>query len=225
MKLINLLIINISMPHKQISKFIKEKILKRSKLFDILKPRTNAPPKIRKWIEENRSRLINKIVVCRKPVQSAVKSLLDIISFGKFSKSLKGLHYDNIFHLYIYITLGKTTWRIEKNEVVTLVEDNRDIDEDCIDITINKRIKLGMFMKKGELYQKDFWSYDPKSNNCQDFAFSLMIGNNLITHSGQITFIKQDAEAIFKNNPEYLAKIGKTFTDIAGIFDVLKEGK
>ena len=192
-----------------------------------IKPRKSAPPKIKKWINRFKNKKIQRLIVCRKPVQSAVKNVLDIVSFGKFSKSLKGLRYEDIFHLYIYITIENKTWRIEKNEVVTVVKDDRDIHEDCMNVNLfQRRIKLKDFIEKGKSFQKrNFWSYNAKGNNCQNFAESLMVGNRLIKKEDKIhVFIKQDSEAIFRNNPRYLAKFGKTMTDIAGVFDIIKSG-
>ncbi len=203
---------------------IKE-ILKKNIFFGKqLKPRTTAPPKIKKWIKKNENEIIENIVVCRKPVNKAVQKLINIITLGKYDKSLKGLHYDDVFHLYLYITINGQSWRIEKNEVVSLMKDNRFTGEECIDLN-EKKHKLGNFMKAGEKYQKDFWSYDARKNNCQDFASSLLLGNKIIRKNSHThKFIKQDAEAIFKNNPSYLDKFGKVVTDLAGIFDIIKAG-
>lgn len=221
-----------------LTKFIKNKILKNNKFFSKVKPRKSAPPTIKKWIKKNQNELIEEIIVCRKPVQEAVKHLLNIVSLGKFDKSLKGLNYDDIFHLYLYITINGKSYRVEKNEIVTLNVDKPDHKEDCLNINMfekkanglirnsNKRkITLGEFMKNGQQHQKHFWSYDPKNNNCQDFAVSLLVGNKLIKNNGIIyKFIKQDAKQIFKKNPKYLHKFGKSFTDIAAIFDFITNG-
>jgi len=171
---------------------------------------------------------------------------------GKFDKSLKGLRYEDLFHLYLYITIGNETWRIEKNEVVSLAKDKKYMGEDCLDINLSgiktkrvavkigkittyfnkktfvpqRKITLGKFIQNGVRFQKNFWSYNAKGNNCQNFCESLLLGNKLIKKGDKVhKFIKQDSEAIFKKNPKYLAKFGKTMTDIAGVFDVLKEGR
>jgi hypothetical protein len=200
-------------------------ILKNNKSFgDIIKPRSGPPPKIKKWVKKYENEIIENIVICRHPVNGAVMKLINIISIGKFDKSLKGLHYDDLFHLYMYITIKGKTWRLEKNEVVTLTLDNRQAKEDCLDLD-EKRIKLGDYMKTGEKYQKDFWNYNARNNNCQDFAISLLVGNKIIKKNSRVyKFVKQDAEEIFRNNPEYLTRFGKKVTDIAGIFDILKNG-
>jgi hypothetical protein len=234
------------MPRKKIKRFLRMDMKEKRNFYGkITKPRKKAPPNIRKWLEKNGNEKIEKISVCRKPVQKAIKKVLDIISFGKFSKSLKGLHYDDIFHLYIYITIDGTSYRIEKNEVVTIKKDNRIMKEDCIDISLmissksgiqfssnagnkqlkKRKIRLNKFMQRGENYQSNFWAYNPKGNNCQNFVESLLVSNKLIKIGDeQHKFIKQDSEAIFKNNPKYLAKFGKTLTDIAAVFDIFKEG-
>jgi hypothetical protein len=237
------------MPHKKKQAEWVKFILDINKIRDFYekrtKPRKKAPPKIRKWVKMNGDKMIQKISVCRKPVQKAIQKILDIITLGKFSKSLKGLHYDDIFHLYIYITIDGTSWRIEKNEVVTLKKDNRVMKENCLDISLMKssksgiqfssnaenqelkkrKIRLNKFMKKGENYQSNFWGYNAKGNNCQTFCESLLVSNKLIKIGDkQHKFIKQDSEAIFEKNPKYLDKFGKTLTDIAAVFDIFKEG-
>ena len=224
---------------KDIKKFFKKDTKSKIKFWrNAVKPRKGAPPKIKKWIEENKNKNIGKIVVCRKPVQGAIKGVLNFVSKGKFNKSLKGLRYEDIFHLYLYITVGNKTWRIEKNAVVELTVDNRSIKENCMEIDLSgktikekvrrkpkyqhglffanpirtetkttyvpaKWIKLGVFMKEGEKYQKNFWSYNAAGNNCQNFVESLLVGNKLIKKNTKIhKFIKQDSAAIFKNNTD-----------------------
>jgi len=210
----------IPIPRNKIQPF--SKLSTASHILKQIKPRKTAPPKIKKWIKKNKNKFISRLVVCRKPLQEGVKKVLNFLSLGKFNKSLSKLNYDDVFHLYLYITIGNKTWRIEKNEVVTVVEDNKDKGEDCITIKMfGKRKRLGEFMANGEKHQKAFWSYHPKSNNCQDFVTSLLAGNGLNKEQG---FIKQDAEAIFKNNPKYLSKFAIAITDVAGAFDFILNG-
>ncbi len=82
-------------------------------------------------------------------------------------------------------------------------------------------------MKRGEAHQgKGFWSYNSVDNNCQNFAASLLVGNGFIRKNDKtFIFIKQDSEEIFRNNPKFLSKVGLVFTDIAGVLDVIKEGR
>ena len=241
-----------------INKLLKDEILTSREKFGFdLNLRKNAPPKVRTWIETNSHKFISKITVCRKPIQSAIRNVANIITLGKFNKNLKGLNYDDIFHLYLYITIGNITYRIEKNEVVDLKIDRPNTGEDCREIDLRGtiveeeevkpsfevflktgkqtkitkvvmriRITLKEFMNNGEKYQNEFWSYNSKGNNCQNFAESLLLGNKLIPPFGEThRFIKQDSIAIFKGNPAWLEKFGNIATDLAGLFSLIKEGR
>lgn len=209
----------------RLSKFLIKEILKNSFIFGkVVKPRTTAPPKIKKWINKYKDDYVEDILVCRIPIDKNIKNLMNIITLGKFNKSLKGLRYEDLFHLYIYFKVKGVYYRLEKNEVVTLSVSKKKKSDICLDLK-EKKIKLGDFMKTGENYQKDFWSYNARSNNCQDFAVSLLVGNKIIKKNSETyKFIKQDAEEIFRRNPKYLDKIAVTLTDIAGIFDIIKSG-
>ena len=189
-------------------------------------PRKDAPPKIKKWIRRNNHHHIRSIVVCRKPIQSTVKKMLNVISIGNFSKGLKELPYEDVFHLYLYINVGGKWKKIEKNEVVVVLDDEPDDAEECVRIEINKGLTLQQLFDNSEYYQESkFWNYHPKRNNCQTFASSILIGNGLI-ESGDEThkFVKQDAFAIYKSSPKFLGKLSKMITDLAGTVDRVKEG-
>ena len=130
-----------------------------------------------------------------------------------------------MFHLFVYITIKGETWKIEKNEVVTLTVDNKKQSDDCIEMRYMKKKKLGDFMKSGEKFQTDFWNYNARTNNCQDFAVSLLVGNNIIKKNSKIyKFIKQDAAEVFRRNPQYFDDISVTVMNIAGILDIIKNG-
>ena len=68
-----------------------------------------------------------------------------------------------------------------------------------------------------------FFSYSSYDNNCQNFALSLLYANG-INDDGLISFIKQDTEYIFKNNP-YLRRFSNNITDVRGRVTTLKGGK
>ena len=189
-----------------------------------VKPRKTPPPKIKKWINKYKNNYVEDILVCREPINKHIKSFMNIITLGKFDKSLKGLRYEDLFHLYIYFKVKGVYYRIEKNAVITLSVSKKKKSDICLDLK-EKKIKLGDFMKTAENYQKDFYSYNAKNNNCQDFVVSLLVGNKIIRkNSKTYKFIKQDAEEIFRRNPKYLEKFAVTITDIAGVFDIIKSG-
>jgi hypothetical protein len=190
-----------------------------------------APPHIRKWLENHKDDKIIEILVNRKPVQEIITSVLNILSLGEFEEALTELHYDNIFHLYIYLKLeNNKIYRLEKNAVVSIkkikkINNNKDIDISK-KIVINNELSISDFISNGEKYQKNFWKYNPKNNNCQNFVESLLLGNHLITKDNEIySFIKQNSKEIFKRNPKYLSNISKFITNLGGIFDIIENGE
>lgn len=196
-------------------------------ILKVFKPRHIAPPHIRQWLKEHGEETITKISVCRTPVVKAIQGLLNVISLGKWNKAMNQLSYSDIFHLYLYVTIGDTTYRIEKNAVVELSIDNRSIGEDCMDIPLptNRSIQLKYLILNGESFQEDFWNYHPKDNNCQNFVMSILFGNGLTKlFSTTHLFVYQNATKIFDKNPGYLSSFAGNVTDIAGVFDVVIHG-
>ena len=68
-----------------------------------------------------------------------------------------------------------------------------------------------------------FYSYSSYDNNCQYFVLSLLYANG-INDDGLTSFIKQDTEDIFRNNP-YLRRFSNNVTDIDGRLKFIQGGK
>ena len=208
---------------KKFGKFTRFKFLKKKGL------RKFAPPRIRKWLQNKGHMKITDIAVGRAPVQSYISNTLNFLTAGRFKKSLQELDYEDVFHLFLYITLDNGfTYKIEKNEVVSLKKIKKykvregDLSIDMSEV--NGELTLSEFMKNGEEFQGiDFWNYSPKNNNCQRFVFSLLSGNGMMTEDRK-DYIVQDAKAIFRNNPKFITKLSQGLTDVAGFFDVVFKG-
>jgi len=61
-----------------------------------------------------------------------------------------------------------------------------------------------------------FFSYSGYDNNCQSFVLNLLNSNGILTNDLD-TFIKQNTESIFANNPT-LRKLTNNITDLDGRF-------
>ncbi len=205
-------------------------------------PRQEAPPYIRKFLETHGNNLITAISVCRVPINSIINSVLNVISLGQFNKIKNKLHYDDMFHLYLLISLkspsGLTdTYLFERNQVIKLqkasASDFKEIKEcsksacpGCIPISIPSNLSFSNFLTNGELYQRNhsninFYVYDAIKNNCQDFVMTLLLANNL-SNSFISQFVKQSASDLL---PDYAKSISRGITDVAGALDVLLHGK
>ena len=188
-------------------------------------PRKGIPPNLLKYLEKNGDSKIKKIIISRDPVNPVVKKALNVISFGAFEKALNELNYDNIFHLYMIVFLDNgQILRLERNEVASLkVLKSFNDKKDNIEITLDKDFTLRDMIEIASKGNEDFWIYNSKTNNCQDFIISLLNAVGLLTPEIS-KYVKQDAIAIFDKNPEYLSKVAKGLTDIAGAFDIIKQG-
>lgn len=110
--------------------------------------RTDYPPDVRKWINEYGEKKITKIVVCRKPVQKYIKTVLNGIALGKFNKNIGSLNYDDLFHLYIYMTIDGKNFILEKNEVIQVTKTNdRRIKEDCRHVSLIQQRVSTMYVR------------------------------------------------------------------------------
>ena len=98
-------------------------------------------------------------------------------------------------------------------------------DTEFINIKFNQSITINQFINNTLQYMgsEKFFSNSSYDNNCQDFALSLLYANGA-DNDGLISFIKQDTEYIFKNNP-YLRRFTNNITDVQGRVTTLKGGK
>jgi hypothetical protein len=83
--------------------------------------RKDYPPKMRDIIEKYGNVPILRMYACRTPVPSVLTSVLNVVSFGEFSKRWEKTPHDKLFHLDLRIELAtrpQTTILLEKNEVL-----------------------------------------------------------------------------------------------------------
>ncbi len=195
--------------------------------------RSGAPPDVRRFLEKYGDSKIGSAIVCRKPVQSTLKSVINAVTFGGLNKAMKKLHYDDIFHLYMYFDIitssgERSTWRVEKNQVLSLKRSSRDVATlgpggDCKPVAFGGRgvtpnkLFVDAEKKRGSM----LYTYDAVKANCQDFILSLLEPQGLLTPELN-QFIKQDAESLV---PKYMRSPSRALTDIAARADVALRGK
>ena len=183
--------------------------------------KTRPPPNVRKLINDHGKSTIKSIMVCRNPIESGLKSLINVISGNALEKAQQRLNYDNIYHLFLNITLDDGyAFTIERNQSVnigpstTKYEDKRDVNMG------DSKIDLATFISKGAK-SPNFWNYST-TNNCQLFCKTLLQSNGLYTKELN-DFIMQDVDELFKESP-LAQKIADGITNIAGRVDSLLNG-
>lgn len=194
---------------------------------DRLSVRTKASPSIRKFLQANGGAKITKITVSRKPIISAIDKIANFVSLGKWNENKKKLNYDNVFHLFMTITLdnGKT-FKLEKNHVPAISAPSaKDPKQEDIDVPA-PNISLADFFAGGEKKAgspEKFWVYDAISANCQYFLKWLLQGAGKWTEPLN-KFISQNTAKLIEGLP-WFETIAKKFTDIANKIDVAIEGE
>ncbi len=190
--------------------------------------RSGAPPDVRRFVERHGSDTITGIVVCRKPIQSALKSVLNALSLGSINKALQEKGYDDIFHLYVYLDITapsgeRSRWRFEKNQVLTIKRSNSDRGEECSDVQlVGKPLTAGQLWENAvEFRGKRLFEYSADRDNCQAFVRDLLLANGLLKRDLN-DFIMQDAQKLV---PTYLRNPAKALTDLAARADVALHGR
>jgi hypothetical protein len=157
--------------------------------------------------------------LCRSPLASVIRNLFNYATTGKFNEQLKIRGMDDIFHLWLNITLtnGIDTFTI-KTEKTSIVEfsDKDLIAKDCFvieDIPNDNQLTLNQFFENAiKIHPFDFYLYDGRNNNCQEYVRSLLKGSGYLSEEAN-EFLYQNAEELF-NNLGYSGKIVGNFVKI-----------
>ena len=185
-------------------------------LFDL---KNEAPNETLKVLEKYGSRPITKIEVKRRPIFKNIDRIANWISKGEWDnlKKLKG--YDDIYHLYMVVSISNgPPILIEKNEIVR-TKDNftEDLtDTQVMPVPMNYETTLySMFEKAENILGVHLWNYSASKYNCQNFIYTMLSESGLMNLTLE-NFIMQDPEELFKTLPGWAARISDSFTNVAG---------
>jgi hypothetical protein len=192
--------------------------------------RNDYQPKGRNILKKYGEEHIIEIEIGRDPVVPALKGVLNVISGGQFGKNVEKANYDELFHLFMVLTLesGKKIM-IEKNEVIVISEaiparsekaQYRKVPPPPFHNHINLKTLMDNAQKR---MGNKFFTYSAKDNNCQDFLVNVLQASN-IGSPDDFSFIKQDTKQLFKDLP-FLRKFSNSVTDFASKLDVIVSGQ
>jgi hypothetical protein len=191
-------------------------------------PRKGSTQRFSKFMDNTQDRKIDKVVVARKPIISGVKTILDGLSLGKFTKRQKELGYDNTYHNYSLIHFQGDppgVWtKMEKNHVV---EESRASPKDFQyehyeiplkgkDLTVKSMLNNAVKAKG----QQRIYMYDASGTNCQEFIKDIIHENGLDpdNQNAQELIKPQNADHLL-SGLGLLKPIHKLTTDLAGVAD------
>lgn len=184
------------------------------------------PPKVRNLIQQYGDQKITAIKVCRDPLNSGIKRFFNVITFGGVERARKEMGYDELYHLYMIITLASgQRLKLEKNQVINMKKVNNVYPESDMDVAVTKDVTLNELMTNvATKIGAPLYEYNIVSNNCQLFV------NNVLGSSGLLTpeirsFVSQDAQKLLAKSPTYAHKLANLLTDTAARVDRLIEGE
>lgn len=180
-------------------------------------------PSMKRLLKKAGDEKVESIKIVRTPLGKFLTDVLDFVSLGAYKEAVKSSGYDSMFHLAMVIN-GKYT--LDKQAVVVLSTKNpiRDNSE-TIDVDIKNGMTIKELIEKTKSFMGDekFSNYDAHTNNCQDFILAVLEANGLLSPSVK-SFVKQDADSVFKNIPEISEKIAKFATDVGAVVDKVVQG-
>lgn len=185
--------------------------------------RTQAPPKVRKFLEKYGDNKIQWIQICRKPVYAFIQKAINFVR--KFTGANKNADYDKLFHLYALIKLSPSgeEVKIERNQVFNITNiaqvDRKPKDGECRSVRVPMGT-LAEIMKRASSGPGNWWRYHPINNNCQDAIIDLLKAGGVLTPPLK-TFIKQDVSQLL---PKFVGDVAAKVTDAAHTADIALEG-
>lgn len=142
---------------------------------------------------------IRGIHIVRKPISSTVQRLLDVISCCAIQPSMERRNIQKLYHIKVIIYTDHRVLQLEKDKVVKLrpYKENFDAERICVDLR-GREISVSSLIERTRSFMGDdrFYKYSSSSNNCQDFALSVLLANCLYDEAYEL-FIKQDIGDLF----------------------------
>jgi hypothetical protein len=155
--------------------------------------------------------LIKQMTVARHPLSN---NLTQVFKFFSHTR------YRNLNHVVLNIVTEKgTKITIEKNAIISVFLDQPPMDNQT-EFTINNppEISVNNLMKRTSLLMgKDYFEYEVRDNNCQDFLIAIFKANG-ISQEGLFEFVKQELDETFDANRP-LEFIVDAVVDITGVID------
>ena len=203
----------------------------RRRISDVSKGvRTNFPPSSRKTIEQYGDWTIRDLQLRRIPFPPALNTAMQLITLGQWNKAMAESNKEQLFHLGIILNLEKNGQSVnvivEKNAVINVgVEPPRVEGEETSDGATPQNTTLSMFLERGiqAMGESRFFSYDPYSNNCQDFVAFLLRANGVYSQQEE-RFVKQNVDDLLTRLPWWTRAVAKGVAQIGNIANVVHEG-
>jgi hypothetical protein len=178
------------------------------------------PPQVRNVLSRHGNHKITDIKLCKEVVSDNAEFLIKALAGKNTWEEAKRKHgFDKFYHLFMIVTMDDgSRIHIEKNEIMRVTESPRDCP-DALDLgapsqpmTVSELFER----TKQRMGDRNFFTYDPFNNNCQNFVNELLRTMGLLTPSSN-SFVFQDIQGLREDLPGYTKYLAKGLTDLGAI--------
>jgi hypothetical protein len=177
----------------------------------------DATTKVKKFLKEHGDESIESVELGRVPIQSAISTVMNLISQGEYNRQMDKKGYDAFFHLFIVIN---DKYRLEKNQNVNVITNyKRGDDEDRISLGTSKNT-INEFFDNAikDMGKDDFWrNYEGLRNNCQWWAENTIAANGLSREKANDFAFQDTQELRDAINPQVQEALKETTSIASGI--------
>jgi len=191
----------------------------------VFNPDSAYPPNVKQIKDQHGDEVITRLILRRNPVSSVITDAMNMVSLGSFYKKLGRQDYDKLFHLSLLVVTSNGGFLLEKTERVNVSKDislkkgTEELEIDNIPANLTVRELIENTEKE---MGNSFLPYNPMNNNCQIFILNVLKANSLLTPVYE-QWIKQDTDALFKNDP-FLLSLSNKLIDVGKIGNVISQG-
>ena len=191
----------------------------------IINPNSAYPPNVNQMKNEHGNDIITRLILRRNPVSSVITDAMNMVSLGSFYKKMGREPYDKLFHLSLLVVTSNGGFLLEKTERVNVSKDislkkgTEELEIDNIPANLTVRELIENTEKE---MGSNFLPYNPMNNNCQVFILNVLKANGLLNSTYE-QWIKQNTDALFKNDP-FLLSLSNKLVDIGKIGNVISQG-
>jgi len=183
---------------------------------------TQYPPQVRRVLAEHGAHRITNVKLCKEVVSQNTEFLLKALSGPSTWEAAKRKHgFDRFYHLFMIISMEDgMQLHVEKNEVIRMSPNPRACP-DALDLGAPATpITVGEMMErtKQRVGDRDFFTYDPLVNNCQNFVSQLLRTMGLLNQTSN-KFVFQDIAGLRAELPSYTKYLAKGLTDLGAFFN------
>lgn len=179
----------------------------------------SRPRSITNFIKSHGSKKIIKFYICRAPITSAYKKIINYLSKGKLEEAKTKYNYDDVYHLYLVMVFeDNERYSIEKNEIIKIEKAKDNKNGTCIERPVNTT--FNDLIDKSEKANKSLYRYTAWEYNCQNFVQTF--ANAAGIGPDVRPFVMQDYTSAFNTD---LQKGAVTATDIYALLKRVTGGK